>query len=223
MRLPRFLLALVAITGVALSSPAAAVSVRIATAFDPQTMDPHSLALLYHTRVVFQIYDSLINRDEQYRPEPGMALSWQATGPKTWQFKLRPGITFSDGSPFTADDAVFSIQRALGATSQRAFQLKGVTAVRKIDDLTLEVSLETPDAVLPEKFVFMPIMSKAWAVAPQGRDRTGLQRQAGNLRRAQRHGLRALPARALRARREDRAQEKPALVGLERQALGQRR
>ena len=165
MLLHRFFAALAMFAGVVLSSPAAAVSVKIATAFDPQTMDPHSLALLYHTRVVFQVYDSLINRDEQYRPEPGLALSWQATGAKTWQFKLRPGVTFSDGSPFTAEDAVFSIQRALGASSQRAFQLKGVTAVKKIDDLTLEVSLETPDAVLPEKFVFMPIMSKAWSVS----------------------------------------------------------
>jgi peptide/nickel transport system substrate-binding protein len=142
-----------------------AVSVKIATAFDPQTMDPHSLALLYHGRIVFQIYDSLVNRDENYRPEPGLALAWQATGPRTWQFKLRPGVVFHDGTPLGVDDAVFSIQRALGATSQRAFQLKGVLGAKKVDEQTLEVALESPDAVLPEKFIGMPIMSKAWAVA----------------------------------------------------------
>jgi peptide/nickel transport system substrate-binding protein len=149
----------------AFAGAAHAVTVKIATAFDPQTMDPHALALLYHTRIVFQVYDSLVNRDESFRIEPGLALSWQATGPKTWRFKLRPGVVFHDGTPFGVDDAVFSIQRALGATSQRAFQLKGVLGATKVDEQTLEVSLETPDAVLPEKFIGMPIMSRAWAVA----------------------------------------------------------
>ena len=90
----------------------AANTLRIASAFDPQTMDPHGLALLYHSRVVWQIYDSLINRDEKFQLEPSLALSWQAVSPTTWRFKLRPGVTFHDGAPFTADDAVFSIERA---------------------------------------------------------------------------------------------------------------
>ena len=51
--------------------------------------------------------------------------------------------------------------------SQRSFQLKGVLGARKVDEQTLEVSLEAPDAVLPEKFFNLPMMSKAWS-----RDRT---------------------------------------------------
>lgn len=161
----RWLATLLVASAALLAVPAAAVSVRIATAFDPQTLDPHSQALLYHTRIVFQIYDSLLGRDEQFRIEPALALSWQATSATTWRFKLRQGVSFQDGTPFTVDDAVFSIQRALGVTSQRAFQLKGVTGARKVDAETLEVSVESPDAVLPEKFVGMPIMSKVWAQA----------------------------------------------------------
>jgi peptide/nickel transport system substrate-binding protein len=137
---------------------------RIASAFDPQSMDPHAVALLYHTRVAFQIHDSLVNRDEQFRLEPALALSWQATGPTTWRFKLRPGVSFHDGAPFTADDAVFSIERALAPPSQRSFQLKGVKAARKIDDLTLEIQLEAPDAVLPDKLHLIAIVSKAWCI-----------------------------------------------------------
>ncbi len=140
-----------------------ATTLRIASAFDPQTMDPHALALLYHSRVAFQIHDSLINRDEQYRLEPSLALSWQALNPTSWRFKLRPGVTFHDGTPFTADDVVFSIQRALAAPSQRSFQLKGVTAAMKVDALTVDVLLEAPDAVLPEKLPFIAMMSRAWA------------------------------------------------------------
>ena len=142
-----------------------AVTLRIASAFDPQTMDPHAIALLYHTRVSVQVYESLLNRDEQFRLEPSLALSWQATGPTTWRFKLRPGVVFHDGTPFTADDAVFSIERAVAPPSQRAFQLKGVKSVRKIDDLTLEFQLEAPDAVLPEKLTTLGMMSRAWSVA----------------------------------------------------------
>src|SRR3979490_1684637 len=89
-----------------------AATLRIASAFDPQTMDPHALALLYHTRVSVQLYEALVNRDEQFRLEPSLALSWQATGPTTWIFRLRPSVVFHDGTPFTADDAVFSIERA---------------------------------------------------------------------------------------------------------------
>jgi peptide/nickel transport system substrate-binding protein len=136
---------------------------RVATAFDPQTMDPHAIALLYHSRVVFNIYDPLVNRDERFKLEPALALSWQMTTPTSWRFKLRPGVTFHDGSPFTADDAVFSVERAITAPSQRAFQLKGVVAVKKVDALTIEFQLEAPDAVLPEKLPFIAMMSKAWA------------------------------------------------------------
>jgi peptide/nickel transport system substrate-binding protein len=148
----------------AFSSASHAVSLRIASGFDPQTMDPHALALLYHSRVVTQVYESLVWRDEQYRLEPGLALSWQPIDAKTWRFKLRPNVKFHDGTPFTADDAVFSIERILAAPSQRAFHLKGVTGAKKVDDLTIDVSLSTPDAVLPEKFFLLAMMSKAWCM-----------------------------------------------------------
>jgi peptide/nickel transport system substrate-binding protein len=144
---------------------AQAATLRIASAFDSQSMDPHALALLYHTRVVAQVYDSLINRDEQFRLEPALALSWEQTSPTRWRFKLRPGVVFHDGTPMTADDVVFSFERALAPPSQRSFQLQGVTSVRKVDPLTVDFMLAAPDAVLPEKLPLVAIMSKAWAVA----------------------------------------------------------
>jgi peptide/nickel transport system substrate-binding protein len=143
--------------------PSAAQTLRLASAFDPQTMDPHGLALLYHTRVVSQVYESLVGRDEKFALEPALAVSWQMTSPTAWRFRLRPGVEFHDGSRFTADDAVFSVERAIAPPSQRAFQLKGVKAVRKVDDLTIEFQLETPDAVLPEKLQYVAMMSKAWS------------------------------------------------------------
>ena len=142
---------------------APAASLRIASAFDPQTMDPQAVALLYHSRVVFQVYDALVGRDERFVSEPALALSWQMTSPLNWRLKLRPNVTFHDGTPFSADDAVFSLERAIAAPSQRAFQLKGVLAVKKVDALTIDMQLEAPDAVLPEKLQFIAMMSKAWS------------------------------------------------------------
>jgi len=159
----RVLCCLGATVALVVSAPAHAVSVKIATAFDPQTMDPHALALLYHSRIAFQVHDSLISRDEQFRMEPSLALSWAQVDPKTWRFKLRQGVVFHDGTPFTVDDAVFSIKRAMTPPSQRVFQLKGVLGARRVDDQTLEVNLETPDAVLPDRFIGLPMMSRAWA------------------------------------------------------------
>src|ERR1700712_1560547 len=136
---------------IACSTFASATTLRIASAFDPQTMDPQALALQYHTRVYSQVYEGLVNRDEEFKLEPALAVSWQNVDPLLWRFKLRPGVLFHDGTPFTADDAVFSIERALGPNAQRAFQLKGVKQARKGDDLTIEFVLEAPDAVLPDK------------------------------------------------------------------------
>lgn len=141
---------------------APAATLRIATAFDPQTMDPHALALLYHSRVAYQVYDSLVGRDADFRLEPALATGWRQLEPTRWRFTLRPDVRFHDGAVMTADDVVFSIGRALGRTSQRAFQLKGVTGARKVDALTVDLLLETPDAVLPEKLQYVSIMSRAW-------------------------------------------------------------
>jgi peptide/nickel transport system substrate-binding protein len=142
---------------------AQAQTLRIASAFDPQTFDPHAIALLYHSRVNYQIYESLVTRDEKFNLEGALAVSWTNPTPTTWRFKLRTGVVFHDGSAMTADDVVFSLERAFAPPSQRAFQLKGVTAFRKIDAQTIEIALEAPDAVLPEKLIFIPVMSKAWA------------------------------------------------------------
>lgn len=160
MKTLRLLLAALAF---AAGSCAHAVTVRIATAFDPQTMDPHALALLYHSRVVYQIYESLVGRDEKFALEPQLATAWTMTDPKTWRLTIRQGVVFHDGTPFGADDVVFSLQRGMQPTSQRAFQLKGVAGVRKVDAQTVEIGLESPDAVLPDKLVFLPMMSKAWS------------------------------------------------------------
>ncbi len=158
-----FALLLLAAGSVAM--PLAAKTLRLASAFDPQSMDPHALALVYQTRVVSQIYESLVSRDRDFVLEPALAVSWTPVDPQTWRFKLRPNVKFQDGTPFTADDVVFSIGRAQAKNSQRVFQLRGISAVHRVDDLTVDFLLAAPDAVLPEKLTYVGIMSRGWAAA----------------------------------------------------------
>jgi peptide/nickel transport system substrate-binding protein len=158
-------LALVLLTAFLAAGPLGAKTLRFASAFDPQSLDPHALALRYQTRVVSQIYESLVARDRNFAIEPALATSWEQVDAKRWRFKLRPNVKFHDGASFTADDVVFSITRALAKNSQRAFQLRGVLETRKVDPLTVDVILEAPDAVLPEKLIYVGIMNKAWSAA----------------------------------------------------------
>ncbi len=113
--------------------------------------------------IVTQIYEGLVNRGKDYKLEPSLATSWEMTGPTTWRFKLRPGVKFHDGAPFTADDAVFSLERALDKASQRKNQMLGISGAKKVDALTIDIVTTQPDAVLPDKLFLVGMMSKAWA------------------------------------------------------------
>src|SRR5687767_14316744 len=97
---------------------AGAKTLRIASQVDPGTMDPHAIATLYNNRVLSQVYEPLVDRDEQFKPAPRLALSWTPLdGGKGWRFKLRPNVKFHDGTPFSADDVVFNVKRALDPLS----------------------------------------------------------------------------------------------------------
>src|ERR1700682_2413795 len=91
---PSAALGFVLLAGCLTAFPLAAKTLRMASAFDPQSMDPHALALQYHSRVVSQIYESLVSRDRNFALEAALAVSWQQLEPKRWRFKLRPGAKF---------------------------------------------------------------------------------------------------------------------------------
>jgi peptide/nickel transport system substrate-binding protein len=149
----------------AFAQGAAATVFRYASQIDPGTMDPHALASLYHTRVMMNIYESLVGRDEQFKLEPRLALSWSMLDGHTWRFKLRPGVKFHDGSPMTADDVVFSILRSIDPKSQQRPTYPNVTGAKKVDDLTVDIITSQPTPILPRALTNSRIMSKAWCIA----------------------------------------------------------
>src|SRR3954471_8723442 len=97
---------------------AGAQTLRWASQGDPQTMDPDSQNEGLTNMFNGQIYEFLVARDKQLNIVPQLATEWKQESPTKWTFKLRRGVKFSDGRPFTADDVVFSLARAREKTSQ---------------------------------------------------------------------------------------------------------
>jgi peptide/nickel transport system substrate-binding protein len=143
---------------------ACAKLLRYASQDDPQTLDPHAANLLAASRLTSQIFDTLVWRDKEWKPIPWLATSWSRTSPNLWRFKLREGVKFHDGSPFTADDVVFSVERALHPLSQMRTAIQGVEAARRVDDHTVELVLKEPNPALLQHLTQFRIMSRAWAV-----------------------------------------------------------
>ncbi len=166
-RSPRTVLALALAAALAASLaaalPADAKTLRWAGRGDPQTMDPYSQNENLTNNINWHIYDTLVTRDRNLKIVPGLASSWEQTGPTTWRFKLRPGIKFHDGTPFTADDVVFSFQRATEDTSQIRAYARAAGKPRRIDDLTVEFVTDGPNPIELEHIVTIFIMSKSWS------------------------------------------------------------
>lgn len=141
---------------------ASAQTLRWASQGDPQTMDPHSQNETLTNNVNGQIYERLTNRNAKLELVPGLAAEWTQTAPLTWRFKLRPGVKFHDGTPLTADDVVFSIQRAKEPTSQIAVYANAVGVPRRIDDLTVEFQLATFNPIFLQHTDQLWIMSRKW-------------------------------------------------------------
>jgi peptide/nickel transport system substrate-binding protein len=125
-------------------------------------MDPHAVASAYNGRILQQIYEPLVGRDEKFRIEPRLALSWTPVE-GAWRFKLRQGVKFHDGTPLTADDVVFSVERGLKPESQLRVSLPNVTGAKKVDEFTVDLLTTNTAPVLPLAITNFRIMSRAWA------------------------------------------------------------
>ena len=137
---------------------------RYATQDEPQTLDPHSASLAVTTRLLSNVYDGLVGRDKHFKLVPWLAVSWTQLDAKTWRFKLRPDVKFHDGSSFTADDVVFSVERVLSPNSQLKSTVQGVAAAKKIDELTVDLIMKEPNPVLLNHLFNFRIMSRAWSI-----------------------------------------------------------
>ncbi len=138
-----------------------AEKLTIGLASEPTAMDPHFHNLGPNNAVSRHIFDRLINQDEKQRLKPGLAVSWKPIDDLTWEFKLREGVKFHDGSDFTADDVVCTFDRAPNvpnSPSSFGTYTKGKTVV-KIDDMTVHFKTEEPYPLMGNDVSTIPIVS----------------------------------------------------------------
>ena len=142
---------------------AQAQTVRIGNQGDALSMDPHSLNETTQLSVTGNVYEPLVGRDRNLQLVPALATSWKQTSPTVWRFELRKGVKFHDGTPFTADDVVFSFARGSGDGSDMKTYTNDIKEVRKVNDFAVEFETKAPFPILPDVFTFFYMMSKDWA------------------------------------------------------------
>ncbi|HYZ32850.1 MAG TPA: ABC transporter substrate-binding protein, partial [Crenalkalicoccus sp.] len=161
----RILMAAALLGGAALTAPAGAQTFRWANDGDVNSMDPYTRQETFLLAFNSNIYEPLVRRDRRMQVQPALAESWEQPSPTVWRFHLRRGVKFQDGTPFTADDVVFSAGRARAPGSNIQSVLATVAAIRKVDDHTVEFETRYPNPILPQELTILGMMSKAWAEA----------------------------------------------------------
>ncbi len=153
-----------ALVATILSSPAAALAADlvIATKNGPASMDPHFTATSANAEATKHIFDTLLRSGNKLEIQPSLATSWQALDDTTWEFKLRPGVKFHDGSDFTAKDVKFSIERIPNVTGPNpsTIYVRRVASVEIVDDYTVRVKTNGPAPTLPNDFIRLFVVSQ---------------------------------------------------------------
>jgi peptide/nickel transport system substrate-binding protein len=164
MKLKTALLCAAAMTALGAAPMLHAKPFKWTSASDIPTLDIHSQNNALGNGVHASIFDSLVYYNSQtFKPEPQLATAWKEISPTQVRFTLRSGVKFSDGTPFTADDVVFSIHRAMAKTSNYAVYTQGIDKVVKVNDSTIDFIMKGPNPVLLSQLTELRIMSKVWA------------------------------------------------------------
>jgi peptide/nickel transport system substrate-binding protein len=146
---------------------AQAATLRVADLGDITSMDPHSFNETLQLSFTGSIYEPLVGRGKDMKLVPALATKWTNTSPTVWRFELRKGVNFHDGTPFTADDVLFTFKRASGDGSDMKGYTNDVKEVRKVNDHTVDIETLRPFPILPELLYRVNIMSKKWCETNQ--------------------------------------------------------
>ena len=145
---------------VPLAAPAA--DLGIALGGDVTSIDPHFHNLTPNNNVGAHVFDTLVMKEAGGRIKPGLAESWRAVDDLTWEFKLRKGVRFHDGSNFTAADVVFSLDRipnVPNSPSPFTTYTKQITEKVVVDPWTLQLKSATPYPQMPNDMSTVLIVS----------------------------------------------------------------
>jgi peptide/nickel transport system substrate-binding protein len=147
----------------AFSLSASAATLRIGLAADVSSLDPHYLNIASNIALSSHLFDALVNVDPDGHLIPGLATSWRAVDTTTWEFKLRHGVKFHDGSELTANDVIFSLNRPATLTNSPGpftSYTKQIIEKRAVDRYTVLLKTAVPYGPLPLDMSSIFIVSK---------------------------------------------------------------
>lgn len=130
---------------------------------DVVSLDPYYTNNTFQLGFLGNIYEPLARRSKTLTLEPALATSWKQEEANRWRFVLRQGVTFHDGSAFTADDVVFSLGRAMAEGSDLRSKLLSIADVKAVDANTVDIITKSPNPLLPGDISSVYMMSKTWA------------------------------------------------------------
>lgn len=152
--------------GLLLASAAQAETFRWAGTTDPQTMDPHAVNAAPVLGFLNNVYEGLVRRGKDMSIEPALATAWEPIGDGAgWRFILREGVTFHDGAEFTAEDVIFSYQRASAEEADTRSWFASVSDVVAVDDFTVDIITTAPNPIFPDSIANWMMMDSGWAAA----------------------------------------------------------
>ena len=151
----------IALVCVLLPAFAGAASLKVGASSGVNSLDPHFHNETPTNSVNANIFDGLVNFDKDLNPYPVLAESWEILDDVTWQFKLRENVTFHNGNDFTADDVVWSFNRAK-TSDKSGFKgsISAIKAVEKVGEHTVNVVTNGPFPILLRKLTYLRIMDK---------------------------------------------------------------
>jgi peptide/nickel transport system substrate-binding protein len=127
------------------------------------SMDPHYHNLSPNNSMMLHVFEPLIKRDDNQKLVPGLATSWRAIDDLTWEVKLRKNVRFHDGSPFTAEDALFTFKRVPNvpkSPSSFATFTQAIVDAKAPDPHTLILKTAAPHVLLPSDLASVMIVSR---------------------------------------------------------------
>ncbi|WP_426954633.1 ABC transporter substrate-binding protein [Muricoccus radiodurans] len=147
----------------AAQSQTAADTLSLAVAAPPTSLDPHYYTLVPNSMVAEHFFDRLVGRDAQARLQPELAESWRPLDDTTWEFRLRRGVTFSNGDAFTAEDVVFTLRRipnVVNSPGSFAVYTRGIAAWEVVDPHTIRFRTHGIHPLLPHDLSQICIIPK---------------------------------------------------------------
>lgn len=133
--------------GLSTGAPRRGGVLRIALHEDPPNLDPHQSSAFVDRHVFQNLFDKLVDLNQDLKIVPMLATSWQITdGGRTYTFKLQPNVIFHDGTPFNAEAVKYNFERMLDPAfgSPRRAEINLVTLVKVVDNLTVTITLDKP-------------------------------------------------------------------------------